>query len=268
MARPIKAGLDYFPFDVDFFSDEKIVVIAGEYGLKGELTAIKLLCAVYRNGYFAEWSKPLKYKLLKDLPGVSQGLLEQIVQRLVDWDFFDKDLFNSAKILTSKGIQRRYQLICAKMHRKDSIVEYSLLPPPKQVGVAERKPRRSAGKKERKPDADDDHSENATASRHEKARSPEPERDIALSDSLAAMRMDAEWSEPVCTRYHITPDKLVSRLDEFAIHCRCNGKERHDDIGDAKRHFCQWLSKQKDNTPRPSATGDYTFNGGFGGKDT
>ena len=67
MARPIKAGLDYFPFDVDFFSDEKIVVIAGEYGLKGELTAIKLLCAVYRNGYFAEWSKTLKYNLLNEL---------------------------------------------------------------------------------------------------------------------------------------------------------------------------------------------------------
>ena len=24
MARPIKKGLDYFPFDVDFFSDRKI----------------------------------------------------------------------------------------------------------------------------------------------------------------------------------------------------------------------------------------------------
>ena len=34
MARPRKTGLDYFPFDVDFFEDEKIVAIAGEFGLK------------------------------------------------------------------------------------------------------------------------------------------------------------------------------------------------------------------------------------------
>ena len=34
MARPNKEGLDYFPFDVDFFSDEKIGSISGEFGIK------------------------------------------------------------------------------------------------------------------------------------------------------------------------------------------------------------------------------------------
>ena len=86
MARPIKHGLDYFPFDVDFFSDEKLYAISGEFGIKGEITTIKLLCAVYRNGYYIEWTEMLKFKLLKELPGVSADLLDQIIIRLVKWD--------------------------------------------------------------------------------------------------------------------------------------------------------------------------------------
>lgn len=108
MARPRKQGLDYFPFDVDFFQDEKVICIAGEFGLKGELTIIKLLCAIYRNGYYALWNDMIKYKLVKELPGVSADLLDNIVNRLVRWGFFDKTLFDSTSVLTSAGIQRRY----------------------------------------------------------------------------------------------------------------------------------------------------------------
>lgn len=108
MARPNKIGLDYFPLDVDIFEDEKMVAISGEFGLKGEITVIKLLCAIYRNGYFILWNDLLKFKLLRNLPGVSLELLESIVNRLVLWGFFDKALFDSVEVLTSKGIQTRY----------------------------------------------------------------------------------------------------------------------------------------------------------------
>ena len=93
MARPIKHGLDYFPLDVDFFSDEKMYAISGEFGIKGEITTIKLLCAVYRNGYYIEWTEMMKFKLLKELPGVSADLLEQVIKRLVKCGFFDKIMF-------------------------------------------------------------------------------------------------------------------------------------------------------------------------------
>lgn len=108
MARPNKIGLDYFPLDVDIFDDEKMVAISGEFGLKGEITVIKLLCTIYRNGYFILWNDLLKFKLLRNLPGVSLELLESIVNRLVLWGFFDKALFDSVEVLTSRGIQTRY----------------------------------------------------------------------------------------------------------------------------------------------------------------
>lgn len=108
MARPNKTGLDYFPLDIDFFDDEKIVAISGEFGIKGEIVAIKLLCAIYRNGYFILWNDLLKFKLLKNLPGISSELLDSIMNRLVLWGFFDKGLFDSMGVLTSVGIQKRY----------------------------------------------------------------------------------------------------------------------------------------------------------------
>ena len=108
MARPNKIGLDYFPLDVDIFEDEKVSAISGEFGIKGEITVIRLLCAIYRNGYFILWNDLLKFKLLRSMPGISSELIESIVNRLVLWGFFDKTLFDSVKVLTSRGIQKRY----------------------------------------------------------------------------------------------------------------------------------------------------------------
>jgi hypothetical protein len=128
MARPNKTGLEYFPLDVDFFNDEKISAISGEFGIKGELACIKLLCAIYRNGYFALWSEMLRMKLIKELPGVSADLLETIVSRLVRWGFFDKALFDENGILTSNGIQRRYfEITRRRMSSKDENLPYLLV---------------------------------------------------------------------------------------------------------------------------------------------
>lgn len=108
MARPTKEGLDYFPLDVDVFEDEKIEAIAGEFGLKGEIAVIKLLCAIYKKGYFILWNDLTQATLLKRLPGVSKEMLNQIVNRLVRWGFFDKQLFDSVEVLTSENIQATY----------------------------------------------------------------------------------------------------------------------------------------------------------------
>ncbi|MDN3108527.1 DUF4373 domain-containing protein [Enterococcus faecalis] len=108
MARPTKEGLDYFPLDVGIFEDEKIEAIAGEFGIKGELAVIKLLCAIYKKGYFILWDDLSQATLLKRLPGVSKGMLNQIVNRLVLWGFFDKELFDSVKVLTSENIQATF----------------------------------------------------------------------------------------------------------------------------------------------------------------
>lgn len=143
MARPRKTGLDYFPFDIDFFSDEKIVAVAGEFGLKGEIVAIHLLCAIYRNGYFIEWTEMMRYKMLKELPGISADLLDGIVRRLAHWGFFDKTLLDSARVLTSRGIQRRYFEASRKRKIQGDlpyILSFAAVNPPKTVVSASETP--------------------------------------------------------------------------------------------------------------------------------
>ena len=44
MARPIKKGLEYFPFDVGFFSDKKVKILKSRYGADGIVIYQYLLC--------------------------------------------------------------------------------------------------------------------------------------------------------------------------------------------------------------------------------
>jgi len=127
MARPKKEGIEYFPFDVDFFTDDKIEPISGEFGIKGEIVAIRLLCTIYKeNGYFARWDDRLKLSLSSRCK-VTPELVNDIVTRLVKWEFLDKDLFNSDKILTSKGIQERFKEATRKRKTDYSKLKYWIL---------------------------------------------------------------------------------------------------------------------------------------------
>jgi hypothetical protein len=129
MARPRKQGIDYFPLDVDFFSDEKVVCVSGEFGLKGEIALVKLLCAVYRNGYYVVWDDRMKATLLHQLPGVGADMLQQLVLRLVRWEIFDAALFESDSVLTSVGIQKRFFEVARKRAAPTADYPYLLVEP-------------------------------------------------------------------------------------------------------------------------------------------
>lgn len=109
MAVKHKIGLDYFSFDVDFFSDEKIEFVAARFGAKGELITIKLLCKVYRNGYYCEWTEDDATMFAKRVgDGVTPALVNDVVAELAKRGFFNKDILSKFNILTSAGIQKRY----------------------------------------------------------------------------------------------------------------------------------------------------------------
>ena len=56
MARPTKQGLDYFPMDVEADTDEKVEYLIAKCGFLAFGVYVKLLMAIYKNGYFLEWS--------------------------------------------------------------------------------------------------------------------------------------------------------------------------------------------------------------------
>lgn len=126
MGRPLKKGLDYFPLDVGFFDDDKIAFVSARFQEKGELIAIKLLCKIYRdNGYFYQWGEDEAILFAKRVVGdpSQHALVNDVVYELVKRGFFNKSIFNSFKILTSKGIQERYRKICTDSKRIYEISE-------------------------------------------------------------------------------------------------------------------------------------------------
>lgn len=118
----MKKGLNFFPLDVDFFDDEKVQFVSARFGIKGEVCAIRLLTRIYRNGYFIKWDEDSAY-LFSKVAGkeFSPCLANEIVHELVKRGFFNKSLFDSFGILTSRGIQDRFLKACIR--RKDVEVD-------------------------------------------------------------------------------------------------------------------------------------------------
>ena len=260
MARPRKQGVDYFPFDVDFFQDEKIVAIGGEFGIKGELAAIKLLCAVYRNGYFIEWSEMLRAKLLRELPGVSAELLSQIVNRLVRWGLFNQSLFDSVKVLTSAGIQRRYFSI---RRIKPTPAEYPhLLHFCSNNGVFAAETRQITEFLQQKQGKVKEKKENTTVEVVQKSPPPPPPppeiQTLSLKSEIDALRADSQWLASVARMHRINPQQLSERIEEFRLQCIADGKPCHQSMQDAKQHFNAWLriiqAKQNPSNPNHADT--------------
>ena len=108
MARPVKEGLDYFPFDVDYATNEKTEAITGEFGPKGVLIFIYLLAAIYRKGYYLEWTELAKNQLVNRVSGATGELVGLVVKRLIEYGTFNKDLFLSDNVLTSQRIQETF----------------------------------------------------------------------------------------------------------------------------------------------------------------
>lgn len=117
MARPRKTGLDYFPFDVDFFEDKKIKLIKAEFGSDGIVAYQYLLCQIYRNGFYIEWHGEDNI-LLADIMGCSPAKTRLMVSTFVKRSLFDDTLFYGGNVLTSGGIQRRYLNACKERIRK------------------------------------------------------------------------------------------------------------------------------------------------------
>lgn len=278
MARPNKTGLDYFPLDVDFFADEKIAAISGEFGIKGEITVIKLLCAVYRNGYFILWNEPLKYKLLRDLPGVSPELIDQIVNRLVRWGFFDESLFDSVKVLTSRGIQKRFFSITRRRGLPHD-AKYLLAEngctgviddnnPAASELLSTKTPQSKVKKRiisttttTAREDLDDSKdSVNDLSATPEKgcAEKVPPQVPpgtyslVPIAELAAWMKSETVWLEAFCINNHKDPEYIKRKIDEFARECESRG-DTVKDKGDCKRHFYNWLRKVEQQ-PVPSSS--------------
>lgn len=108
MARRRQEGNLFFRLDVDFFSDKKIKILKARYGTDGITLYLYLLCEIYKTGYYLKVDEDFEFIISDDL-NMDCNKVKQVLNFLLERSLFDNKLFQSDKVLTSAGIQRRYQ---------------------------------------------------------------------------------------------------------------------------------------------------------------
>src|SRR5699024_4700525 len=127
MARPLKTGIDYFPLDCNFMKDIKVRRILRSCGPSSISVLICLLCIIYQDeGYYIEWGENAGF-LVADEIGVIESLVHEVVKISVNVCLFNEDLFNKYRVLTSKGIQKRYKEATWRRVDNSINIDYKLI---------------------------------------------------------------------------------------------------------------------------------------------
>lgn len=153
MARPKKEGLDYFPVDVNILNDIKTKKLIRSYGTKTVAILIYLLSAIYRdNGYYLQYDDDLKF-IIADEFDFEESFVENVILKMVEVDFFNKEMFEQHKILTSEGIQKRFikaserrvfvNILSTYCLINDSLTEFMYTETPAESNKCMQKPRSS-----------------------------------------------------------------------------------------------------------------------------
>ncbi|KXA31660.1 hypothetical protein HMPREF3229_00188 [Peptoniphilus harei] len=127
MARPLSRGIEYYPLDVDFLNDLKIKKIMKSCGPNSIAIIILLLGNIYGDeGYFMKWDEDVCF-LVADAVGAKEVYVKEVLKKCLQVDLFSSELFEKFKIITSKGIQKRFFEITKRRKRENLINEYLLV---------------------------------------------------------------------------------------------------------------------------------------------
>lgn len=147
MARPARKGLAYFPKDVDFYQDEKIVDLALKYGPLGLTVFDVLLTLVYREGYYLELPLSKVGQLIVRTVGESwfrktgmsaTDLSVEVILYCAEIGLINAPLVRQ-NVITSVAIQERYAAVTKR--NKVNLTRYWLLDNRKVDGALESAPK-------------------------------------------------------------------------------------------------------------------------------
>lgn len=278
MARIAKSGLEYFPFDIDFFQDIKIRKLIKRQGGKAVTVYALLLCLIYKNGYYMQWDNDLPF-IGSELSGFDEAYVSEVIKTCLTLGLFDKKMLETENVLTSKGIQLRYCNIQRLNKRMSRIDKYSLLsdePHQKDTPTTKSAKSPKKGAKADKP----------VTPQPPVVPKPEPPttQKPSVPNSNAAWLKEffanshSENLQLLCQNFGLGP-KDVDRLRTYAeavVNEWDLSHTEHHDYSDWSRHLISSMrikvrdksaSKNINNQPTETAPSDYSFGGGFGGQD-
>lgn len=114
--RPQKNGLDYFPLDVDWSKDDKLLLLRARHGPIATLMYVCLLSDIYSVGCCYRWGND-EAEAFALRHGFDRAEVARIASEMVGLKLFDAAVLEHEGFLTSKGIQRRYAEICKSAKR-------------------------------------------------------------------------------------------------------------------------------------------------------
>ena len=128
-------GINYFPVGVNFMEENAMEVIEAKYGIKGPAIVLKLLCKIYKEGYFIRWDEE-QCLIFANKAGreVQVAEVQGIIEILFIKGIMDKNSYLENGILTSESIQKVWLEATKRRKRELSELPYLIVKPEKENG--------------------------------------------------------------------------------------------------------------------------------------
>ena len=134
-------GINYFPVGVNFMEENAMEVIEAKYGIKGSAIVLKLLCKIYKEGYFIRWDEE-QCLIFANKAGreVQAAEVQGIIEILFTKGILDRNSYQENGILTSESIQKVWMEATKRRKRELSELPYLKVKPEKENGKADTPP--------------------------------------------------------------------------------------------------------------------------------
>jgi len=244
--RRKKIGLDYWPMDVNFFTDIKVRKLIKYQSGKAVTVYAYLLCTIYENGYYMKWDNELPF-IISEATGYDEAYIQEVIKCCMNIDLFDKKIFDRDSVLTSKGIQERYQSISKLCNRKAIVSEFNIISS-EEIAIASETMQQSKVKESKVKEIEE----------KELKIPPPPLNDSELDLSLVIPVFDCakiyfehanyqQAIELLLMNYNVeakTVNELKHLAMKFIEHCKLDGKGKRT-VKDFGTHFRYWLLDPK-----------------------
>ena len=128
-------GINYFPIGVNFMEENAMEVIEAKYGIKGPAIVLKLLCKIYKEGYYIRWDEE-QCLIFANKAGreVQAAEVQGIIEILFIKGILDRNSYLENGILTSESIQKVWLEATKRRKRELSELPYLIVKPEKENG--------------------------------------------------------------------------------------------------------------------------------------
>ena len=202
-------GINYFPIGVNFMEENAMEVIEAKYGIKGPAIVLKLLCKIYKEGYFIRWDEE-QCLIFANKAGreVQVAEVQGIIEILFIKGILDRNSYLENGILTSENIQKVWLEATKRRKRELSELPYLIVKPEKENGKPDtpsitqeiQQPELFKGKKTPVNPKNVVHhvavdAKNACDSRQSKVKESKGEENKELPPSAPPKGKEEEWKE-------------------------------------------------------------------------